>query len=1117
MRDLIKSMVRLSVAMPALAAKQAADIWRTRGDTRPLAGDFAKVSSAVEAQMDGATKDLFERGVRLEREVLGSEARETPRAEVVKEGAEPSGRPVAAPSGDLDTRTLVVLGEGLAAGFGDFSLAAEFQRESFVAKLGAQMGRDFTQPLIESPGIGDAPGFPNLPVIVPALMQTSALGQFPPARAPHNLSVPGFRVADASRLRPAPPIVQQDDARGTLANLILGLPELVQGAEKLPTQLERAIAHEPTFALIELGFYEVLEAAVAGRPGDIPERSVFRNDYEELVARLSKSGARLLLLTIPDPIDTAYFSSVDSAAANLKVTPSLLVDAFSIAKDDLISVPGLMEMGFQFLGDTVGALPPGGILTRALAARISESVRLLNGEIRALAETHKAEVFDLAGLLHGVAEKGIAVGSRKLTADFLGGFYQLNGYYPGATGHAVIANAIIDQLNQAHGATFPLVDLEQVMRRDPAAECRPAGGPVRTGEHSRAASAGVTDVVTRWVGTPAGTKRSAKKGSTTSDAKVAAKPSSGRLKLPPGLEQTLPISKAASYFGDAIRAANCREENERVFGSGRELLFGGLAMVDSHLSGDLRIRFSEPDGDLAHFEVRHGRLVGEDGTLAAPQFFKLPVRHNEVRDDDDIVSSGDLNLATGVVSNLKWAVRFGNTALMSLVRVNPKLPNVPIEFPGLYGSAWARFQQRDDGLLDFSFYGTTFIPLGGAMEGDPIRFPLPLCGPTLEFASIPAPGTSLHPHLALSTREPEPVDPALVPEIPVNTVREYTLYTRNSSFGDKFTLNSPELGGDPTGRSQLLGRVQVQFGAPSGDSVPVAISCLNPGGMLAEPMPSPLADVFPGRLPASPIGHNEFLRFATRTYYLDALTCIDDPFDLSVGNVSRSSGRLLSDLLHRALIGQNLFYALLRVEPRTPKSSFFFRGPAQFEKGKDGRTVLRFAGQVNIPYPEGYLFPSPDMAKGVAVGPHSELDPFYWIQAMQHERATDAALSGAASKVLSSANELFSYKYDICGDSGKAKPSFEYTNHTVDGTFRLKTLSWVSFVNSRGAAGSDGSYDTVSFAGFGTWSRDPSNGLHLVCAQICEAKALPYVSIQIGGGRISNINTKPPNLDDVRP
>jgi hypothetical protein len=182
------------------------------------------------------------------------------------------------------------------------------------------------------------------------------------------------------------------------------------------------------------------------------------------------------------------------------------------------------------------------------------------------------------------------------------------------------------------------------------------------------------------------------------------------------------------------------------------------------------------------------------------------------------------------VSNLKYAGRFFNTALLALVRVNPKLPDVPIEFPGLYGSAWATFEQRDDGLLDFTFYGTTFLPLGGAIEGDPVRFPLPFCGPTLEFASIAAPGTTLHPHLHLTTKEPQPAShPALVPEIPINTVREYTLYTRNTSFGDKFTLSSPELAGDPTGRSQLLGRLQVQFGAPSGNSVPVAVSVSQPG------------------------------------------------------------------------------------------------------------------------------------------------------------------------------------------------------------------------------------------------------------------------------------------------
>ena len=1122
MRDLIRSMVNLSVAMPLLAMKQAGELWRGRGTTDAVTGDLDTLTDAVKGQLEGTAKDVFEGGERLQSQIFGgtqpkASAAAAPEKGETAKNSDPS--PAEVRSGDLDLRSFVVLGEGLAAGFGDFSLAEEYQRESFPAQLAGQMGASLSQPNIESPGLGDAPGFQRLPVMVPALMQTTALGCFPPAGAPRNLALPGYRVGDAVALRPVAPIVHQGDARQTLANLALGLPELLEGSQAtLPTQLERAVAHQPTFALVALGFYEVLEAAVAGRPEDIPEAGAFGGDYGKVVAQLTATGARVLLLTVPDPIDTAYFSRLDSAAANLKVTPSILAEAFGLANDDRISVPALMEMGCQLLSETIGPLPDAGILKGSVAEEIGARVRGLNDTIRELAAEHKAEVFDLAALYKKVAEHGVEVGGRRLTAHFLGGFYLLNGYYPGATGHAVIASAILEQLNRDHGASFRPIDLEAVLRRDPAAGHRPAGGPVLSGKKLRAAAgAGVTEVANSRADTPASSARRSAKGQAKGAARSHAKPGA-RLELPPGLEQTLPLSKAASYFGDSIRAAHCRQENEQVFGSGREQLFGGLAMSDSHLSGDIQIRFTEPQDDVTHFEVRHGRLAGEPGLLAAPQFFRLPSLRNEVRDDATLVSSGDLNLASGEVTNLKYAVGFFNTALLALMRVNPKLPVAAIEFPGLYGSAAAKFEPRADGLLDFTFYGTTFLPLGGALEGDPVRFPLPLAGPSLEFASITAPGTSLHPHLHLSTKEPEPAaDPALVPEIPVNTVREYTICTRQTSFGDKFTLNSPELAGDPTGRSHLLGRVQVQFGPQSGDSVPVAISCLNPGGMLTEPTPSPLADVFPGRLPPSPVGHNEFLRFATRTYYLDALTCIDDPFDLSVGNVSRSSGRFLSDLLHRALIGQNLFYALLRVEPRTPKSSFHFRGPAHFEKGADGRSMLRFAGLVNVPYPEGYLFPSPDMAKGVVIGPDSVLDPFYWIQAMQHERATDAVLSGSASNVVSSANEQFSYTYEMGGDPAKTKPVFEYTNHTVGGVFRLKSLTWVGFTNSRGAGREGGGHDTVTFAGFGTWSRDASGGLHLVCAQICEAAATPYVSIQIGSGRVSNVNTKPPKLEDVRP
>jgi hypothetical protein len=278
------------------------------------------------------------------------------------------------------------------------------------------------------------------------------------------------------------------------------------GRSRLP--LERAIAHEPSLAIVELGFYEVLEAAVAGRPADLPDVAAFRGDYGEIVAKLRATGANVLLLTVPDPVDTAYFSSLDSAAANLRVEQSLLVKDYGLAADDQLSVPALMEMGFQIVSGAIGSLPPAGVLKRSVAAQLSERVKELNAVIKALAAQHGAEVFDLAALLASVAKDGVRVGTRTLTADFLGGFYLLNGYYPGATGHAVIANALIDQLNERYGSKFGHVDLAQALLLDPAAEHRPAAGPVLTGKSLRPAGAGVTEVAGGRAGTtPVETRR----------------------------------------------------------------------------------------------------------------------------------------------------------------------------------------------------------------------------------------------------------------------------------------------------------------------------------------------------------------------------------------------------------------------------------------------------------------------------------------------------------------------------------------------------------------------------------------------------------------------------------
>ena len=986
-----------------------------------------------------------------------------------------------------------VLGEGLAAGMGNFSMAAATQQACFPAVLARQMGLEFRQALLEPPGLGDAPGFPVLPVRIPAPMQTRVLLEMPPAPV-HQVSFPGLTVNGATQLRVCPPVVHRNNAAQTACNLVIGLGALARGEEGI-APLDAVLALRPGLVLVALGYHEALQAAVEGAAEKLAPP-----DYTPILSALRGAGCQTVVLNVPDPLDTAYFSTVESAAAIVKVDPDLLVEAYGFEPGDLITVPGLIEIGCHFFARAIGPLPPNAVLKSAAAAKLRARLREWNAQFASTAAAHDALLFDLAALWSSFRRDGIRAGAGTLTADYLGGIYQLNGYYPGATGHAAIAGAILQWLNQTCGTQFPAVDLRAALEGDAAAACRPAQGPNWTAR----------DV-------PHPLPRAPQEPPPPSPPASSATPA-GRLEhqplvplqLPEGLEQVLPLAASASYFGDGIGAFNGRDPRDIQWGSMGELIFGGLAMVDSHLSGSLRIRFSPPVDGVTKFQISYeGGFTGRNALLVTPQLFRMPFQYNRVDEVPGTVSAGTLNLATGEVGDLRVFAQYSSTALIALVSVNPTFPKDPLSFPGPYGSAYARFDPRPDGKLDFTFYGSAYVPLG-----KDIRWPLPFAGPSMQFATVPAQGTVMHPHLRLSTRELDAA-PGECPELPVNTIREFTLHTHHSAFGDQFTLAIDELGGPAKGRSHVMGRLQIQFGAPTGGSVPIAVTGMNPGGLFTDMPVSPITEVFPARLSPGPQGYYELLRFPLRTYSLDDLAIIDDPFDISMGLVDLNTGRLINQLLHRGFIHQDLIFALLRVEPRTPKDSFYFRGPARFEKAPGGRAVFRFDGIVRVPYPPGFAFPQPNLTTGFIVGPNSVLDPFLWFQAAE-DGAADAApaLQHEERNVTASTGDLFSYRY-VIPPGGRGRAVFEYENHSQAGSFRMHSLAWLSLTNSRRAPGS-ASFDTVTFSGFGVWSKNGMETVQQAAVQVCTTQPR-YVGIQIACGDVSNVNTKPPVEEEALP
>ena len=367
----------------------------------------------------------------------------------------------------FDPTNMIMLGEGLAAGVTDFSLKDVFQKKNFGARLAEQLSVSFPQPLMQGSGVGNVAGFAELPVRTPGPGQGAVRADFPPQLFIFNLSVPGYKLTDTFGRRPAAPLIRNNDMTQTLTNFILGYPALLLKDKPLWTQIEYAQQMNATFAIVELGFAEILEAAATGDLTRLPDVNAFKTSYTNLLTTLRNSGqTTVLAMTVPDPSDSAYYTTLANAQRLVQAPPAVLQSLYKLNATDLLTVAGVTEIAAQIDGKQATTLPAGSVVSAASAAQISTAVANLNTAITAAAQSTGALVYDLKGFYSRIKANGVFIGRNFLTANYLGGFYSLNGYYPGATGHALIANEIITQLNSTYGTPYPLVNVIDVAARD---------------------------------------------------------------------------------------------------------------------------------------------------------------------------------------------------------------------------------------------------------------------------------------------------------------------------------------------------------------------------------------------------------------------------------------------------------------------------------------------------------------------------------------------------------------------------------------------------------------------------------------------------------------------------
>jgi len=378
----------------------------------------------------------------------------------------------ARPESPANLSRLVVIGDSLSAGFQNSSLLGSQQTHGYASLIAAQAGVSLTLPLIGDPGI------PNVLELVsagppPVIGQApgTSTGRLNPGLPVMGLAVPGATVEDALTLIPDcdftpanAPLVKQ--VVNVLTDIVLGLPGCF--IDTRMSQVQWAEALSPTTVLVWLGSQDALQAVIYGAdPALVTPTKDFKRAYRTVMQRLAATNATIVVANIPDVTVIPYLTPAEDVAAIVGLPLSVVGPLLGIGAGDFVTpdafplIPGILAVPGS------GPLPDAVVLDTDKVAVIRRAIKRFNTIIEAEAEQVGAAVVDIHKLLDRATRQGLLVGDRRLTTDFLGGLFSLDGIHPTNTGYAIIANEFIKALNHRFHAGIPPVDVEAVLSDDP--------------------------------------------------------------------------------------------------------------------------------------------------------------------------------------------------------------------------------------------------------------------------------------------------------------------------------------------------------------------------------------------------------------------------------------------------------------------------------------------------------------------------------------------------------------------------------------------------------------------------------------------------------------------------
>lgn len=418
--------------------------------------------------------------------------------------------PLNGKSGNADLSKYVAIGNSLTAGYQSGTLFYSAQIYAFPYLIAQQAGVEITGLKVSDPGLG---GRLEIKSLSPFTLYTNPNTGSPinlSLPAPYqNLGIPGALTYD---------VLFATNKDNCASAVFAGTPNpyfdlvLRNSALNLGTQLEQALAQNPTLITLWIGNNDVLGYATSG--GTAPSAPTSATQFQQLFGGIcngiAQAGKQAVVANIPNVSAIPFFTTVGPQIALStpwsQLAPSGVVglvyqktggtigvaDSLSLLtgtnlvtlrgssyasllgqptgkfyRDNNVPVPSGVDTTKPFGFHPQNPWPNALILDSDEIQIANQAVTNYNGIISATANNFGFAVVDINSVFNQIRANDFTGGTvfngiTFRTTFVTGGLFSLDGVHPTNQGQAIIANEFLKVINTKYNAQFPLIDVSTI-------------------------------------------------------------------------------------------------------------------------------------------------------------------------------------------------------------------------------------------------------------------------------------------------------------------------------------------------------------------------------------------------------------------------------------------------------------------------------------------------------------------------------------------------------------------------------------------------------------------------------------------------------------------------------